>query len=496
MFDATADDQAHGKQDVSATMRASGLWATVWSECVPAARVEDLLVVATLDGAARVALELAGADGRSLASRVAVTLPDGQILTADGAADGVNLTLPEPVRAWSPADPYVAPRPPECAQALCLPRSRMSGRKPLNIANERWNAAESPCLRYLYDFDLWLLDAESGETVDAVRSYFGVREVGARATAAGETIPVFNRAPLFQAGVLDQGYWPDGVYAAPTDEALRSDLEAAKRLGFNLVRKHVKMEPRRWYRHADELGLLVWQDLPHKSSHAGVGDAVYEQWLSGMTRAVAARRGHPSIAQWVCYNEGWGQDPGATTAHTVAAVRASDPFTTNSSGRLVEDASGGRGCANSTSKWVGGCYGDATDVHHYSAPDWGDDASRNVSGRDRAKTLALGEFGGIALTPPGHEWAPGGCKDTYAPVASRGALASLYEEYAREVVDMIAQNFSALSAAVYTQITDVETECNGLLTYDRLLKADPARIRAANEALIANATELLAASLR
>ena len=317
-------------------------------------------------------------------------------------------------------------------------------------------------------------------------------------------------------------------------------------MGFNMVRKHIKMEPRRWYFHTDTLGLLVWQDVPSKNNRAGLGDPIFDQWLAEMEREVDARAGHPSIVQWVTYNEGWGQtvdDAGATVAHTVSVLRARDTT------RLIGDASGGRGCwpQGTNAVWAGGCHGDVTDVHHYSPPDW-DTSEIDVSQRDRSKAFVIGEYGGILvsaaraaacaasqnavvvcsiwlrshalcslvatltrdvcvylartrfflchlkLTPTGHEWAVGQCNG-YATVGDREELAALYAEYNTRIIDMMGARFPALSAAVYTEITDVETECNGLLTYDRLYKADPVRIRAANEALIAQATGMLREAL-
>ena len=176
-------------------------------------------------------------------------------------------------------------------------------------------------------------------------------------------------------------------------------------MGFSMVRKHVKMEPRRWYFHTDTLGLLVWQDVPSKRSHEGLGNPAYDQWLAEMEREVDARAGHPSIVQWVTYNEGWGQtvnDAGATVRHTVGVLRAQDTT------RLIDDASGGRGpCRGdwgTNGFWHGGCYGDVTDVHTYSPPDPDiyrkkeSAFSKDVSQRDRSKALVIGEYGGIMVS--------------------------------------------------------------------------------------------------
>jgi len=227
----------------------------------------------------------------------------------------------------------------------------------------------------------------------------------------------------------------------------------------------------------------VWQDWPSKHDEAGLGSPVYDQWLEEMQRDVKARRSHPSIVLWITYNEGWGQSADADTQlHTIATLKDLD------STRLVNDASGGRGIAF----WVGGLHANFTDVHHYSRPEFDGDAKRDISKADSEKALVLGEYGGIMQAPEGHQWKEGACHG-YATVTTRGELGSLYADYNVGLNNMVADwsKYPALSAAVYTEISDVETECNGLLTYDRLFKADPEVIYKANQGLISNASAML-----
>lgn len=464
IFDVTADTQAIGKQSAAAFdnpkgtfyTSTSGLWGTVWTECVPAAAyISDVYSITDPDkGSVTVEIEvtLGTSAHDSLQIEVDVTQSpedNTQIASSSvkltGSSAKLSIDLPPPVRHWDPTSPN------------------------------------------LYGLSIKLLgdDVDGAAPLDTARSYFGVRSLTLGQTSDGRALPLLNGNPLFMMGTLDQGFWPDGIYTAPTDEALRSDIAAHKTLGFNMVRKHIKMEPRRWYWHCDTLGLLVWQDVPSKNDAAGMGSPVYEQWLSEMQRDVKARRSHPSIVIWVAYNEGWGQTSGnETIENTIATLKKVD------ASRLVNDASGGRGIAY----WVGGLHGDFTDVHHYSPPDFDGDSTYDISMADPGKALVLGEYGGIQLTPHGHEWAEGKCHG-YANTNDRNELADLYSSYNAGLKAMVGNwaVYPALSAAVYTQISDVETECNGLLTYDRLLKADPEVIFQSNQDLIANATAVLKA---
>jgi hypothetical protein len=267
-----------------------------------------------------------------------------------------------------------------------------------------------------------------------------------------------NHQTLFQFGPLDQGFWPDGLYTAPTDEALRYDIEMTKKLGFNLARKHVKIEPARWYYWADKLGLLVWQDMPSGDKYIRGQDpdiirtpesaANFERELKAM---VDGLYNHPSIVTWVPYNEGWGQ---WDTCRIVDLIKQWDPT------RLVINTSGwtDRGC------------GDVNDLHKYPGP--------TAPPPEEKRAGVLGEFGGLGLPVKGHTW-----QDEknwgYRSFTNAPALTAAYLGLVEQLPGLIHSN--GLSAAVYTQTTDVEVEVNGLMTYDRaVVKMDAAAVAAAN----------------
>ncbi len=313
----------------------------------------------------------------------------------------------------------------------------------------------SPESPYLYDIDVELL--RNGGVVDKVRTYVGVRSVALQKDDQGVHRLFLNGKPCFMMGPLDQGYWPDGLYTAPTDEALRYDLEVTKQLGFNMTRKHIKVEPARWYSWADKLGLLVWQDMPSGSVQVGGHDpdpvrspefvAQFDRELQAMIENLY---NHPSIVMWVAFNEGMGQ---FDTPRVVDLIKRHDPS------RLINNASG----------WTDRGVGDVIDWHVYPAPA----APPTEAGR----AAVLGEFGGLGLSVPGHRWSNENWG--YKGVQNGEALTSKYEEYLKKVYDL--RDKSGLAAAVYTQITDVEIECNGLLTYDRaVIKCDVDRVAAVN----------------
>ena len=332
-------DQVRGKQRLKSEgmmYRAStGIWQTVWLEPVPEQHIVRLKVSPDLDhGVVRVGAETAGiaAGGAPLA----VVVSDGgvEVGSATGSSVGeVVVTIPKP-HAWSPADPH------------------------------------------LYDLRVTLGGSPGGTTADRVTGYVGMRKVGLGRSAKGQTQIQINNVFVFQVGALDQGFWPDGIYTAPTDAALRYDIEQAKKLNFNLLRKHAKVEPERWYYWADRLGMLVWQDMPQGFPEAGrwseAGKAQFElEWK----RELAERYNHPSIIVWVPFNEGWGQHD---SEHIVALTRACD------GSRLVDEGSG----------WEDKGYGDINDTHPYPGPaSVIADTSRNFP----HQALANGEMGGLAI---------------------------------------------------------------------------------------------------
>lgn len=407
VYDPTdAGDQPRGKQvrkpgGIFYTP-ATGIWQTVWLEAVPEAHVAGLRMAPDADrGLLRLRVEASEA-GRSLEVR-AVARDGARGVGAARGAPGAEIELAvERARLWSPEDPH------------------------------------------LYDLEVELVDR--GAVVDRVRSYFGLRKVEVRPVDGVPRI-LLNGKAVFQMGFLDQGFWPDGVYTAPTDEALRYDIEMTKKLGMNMIRKHVKVEPERWYAWADRLGILVWQDMPSGNNATPEAKRQFEVELEEMVRE---RGNHPSVILWVVFNEGWGQ---FDTERLVENVKRLDPT------RLVSNASG----------WTDRKVGDVIDIHAYPGP-----AAPPVEPR---RAAVLGEFGGLGLKIDGHTWE----EKTwgYQGMADRDHLTRRYVQLLSRVWGLARE--AGLCSAVYTQTTDVETECNGLLTYDReILKPDLEAVARAN----------------
>ena len=264
---------------------------------------------------------------------------------------------------------------------------------------------------------------------------------------------LLNGQAVFQIGPLDQGYWPDGIYTAPADEALRWDIEMTRKLGFNATRKHVKVEPERWYYWCDRMGLLVWQDMP--SGGGQTSPAAARQFEAELQAMVEGLANHPAIVMWVIFNEGWGQ---YDTERLTARVRELDPT------RLV----------NSVSCTAPPGVGDVIDDHPYWIP--------RAPKADGRRAVVLGEFGGRAMVVPGHVISesrvfghPGG-----TVLASPWEFTTHYIQLLRHVFD--EKENGGLSGAICTQLTDVEGECNGFVTYDRAtVKVDLAQVAAANQ---------------
>jgi len=402
--------QARGKQVLKPRgiwyTPTTGIWQTVWLEPVGEHRIESLSLVPDIDaGCLNVTVKARGKGGPA---SVTVKALDGgkEVASAAGKADtAIKLAIPS-AKLWSPDSPH------------------------------------------LYDLEVTLSD--EGKQTDAVTSYFGMRKTSLGKDAQGVTRMMLNNKFVFQIGTLDQGFWPDGVYLAPTDEALRYDIEVLRKLGFNMTRKHVKVEPDRWYYWADKLGLLVWQDMP-----SGNTTADRPQFQKELRNLVIGRHNHPSIVMWVVFNEGWGQkrnDP-AETKLQVDLVRGLDPS------RLIDNASG----------WADHKCGDVVDRHSYPGP-----ASPKP---EEHRAGVLGEFGGLGLPLQGHLWQTKNWG--YRSMADRDQLMFKYVELLRKVHRL--KDEAGLSAAVYTQTTDCEGEVNGLMTYDRaVIKANAEKMAAAN----------------
>ncbi len=306
----------------------------------------------------------------------------------------------------------------------------------LGIGEPKLWTPEDP---YLYQLEVLILD-ENNNVVDKVKSYVGMRSVSLGKDEKGFTRILLNGKPVFQLGVLDQGYWPEGLYTAPTEAAMENDIRMLKNMGFNMIRKHVKVEPARWYYLCDKMGMLVWQDMPNALN---LIDEHKEQFHLEMKAMVNGLSNHPSIIIWVPFNEGWGQHD---TERYTSEIKTWDPT------RLVNSASG----------WTDEGTGDIKDIHAYPGP--------AAPQPEEKRATVLGEFGGLGLNVPGHMWTHDGWG--YQLVSSSEELLLKYENLFRSLKPMI--DTLGLSAAVYTQLSDIETENNGLVTYDRKLqKMDP-----------------------
>jgi hypothetical protein len=402
-----AGDQPRGKQvrrphSIWYTA-VTGIWQTVWLEKVPRAYVAALAIVPDLDSSlVRVNARVVGG---TTGTTVHVSALDGTRVVADARASaGETVVLRfRDVKRWEPSNPF-----------LYGLRVRLS----------------------------------SG---DSVESYVGMRKIALMRDSAGALRLALNDRPLFQLGLLDQGWWPDGLYTAPTDEALRSDIETTKRLGFNVARKHVKVEPDRWYYHADRLGLLVWQDMPSAENKTPDGRADFAQELEHMVDALG---NHPSIVMWVPFNEGWGQHD---TERYVSWLHRRDPS------RLVNNASG----------WTDMHVGDVSDVHSYPGP--------SIPARDSTRALVLGEFGGLGLPLADHTWLTRS-NWGYRSFSDLEQLGDAYRTVIQRVRPLVGEG---LSAAIYTQTTDVEIEVNGMMTYDRAVVKLPNDAAALHATLLA-----------
>lgn len=403
---------------------ASGIWQTVWMEPVSTTHVEKLEVTPDLTSFT-VTPKVSGAG--HVRTEIVVSQPSGEEVARSTGTPGqtVRIQVPSP-HLWTPQDPY------------------------------------------LYDLTVRLL-TPSGQVIDEVASYAGLRTISLVNDAAGRPRIALNGRITFLHGPLDQGYWPDGIYTAPTDDALRFDLDQTKALGFNFVRKHAKVEPARWYYWADKLGLLVWQDMPSLNVSLDIptgpaptpnsrAQAHFEKELSAM---IDQLRSVTSIVGWVPFNEGWGE---YDTARVAKAVKAEDPT------RLVIPNSGANCCKSRGDSRAG----DIFDDHTYVGP------GRPVA-RD-ARAIVNGEYGGLGQVLEGNRWP--GPPMAYEMTDTKARLTQRYVEISVDLENVVRSN--GLSAAVYTQTTDVENEVNGLMTYDRqIIKPDQQIVTDRNRAVIA-----------
>jgi len=388
----------------------SGIWQTVWLEAVPKQYISSIKIdQSSLTGVTvntdvisdgEMLVEITGDADVVQTTSVSISVKDGEkeVSSAIGTAGKpVHLEIPCP-RLWSPGS-----------------------------AN-------------LYDLQI----AVGG---DVVHSYFGLRTVTLQNSSIGVR-PLINGRYIFMLGILDQSFWPDGLYTPPVEEALTYDILSVKKLGFNTIRVHQKVNPERYYYLADRHGLVVFQDMVQKRLHASK-DTV-PSFIGDMNATMLGLWNHPSILQWVIFNEedcwrSFDQGNGLGLEHMLKLARELDPT------RLIDLASGG-GAHNF---WLG----DVKDTHTYPAP--------NTNTPTYTQYAMLGEFGGTSLGIRGHMWEPGQC----GGFTEVGTCSKLFDEYIR-FAKTIKKRVGCMSSTVYTQLTDIELECNGLFTYDRVLKFD------------------------
>lgn len=324
----------------------------------------------------------------------------------------------------------------------------------------------SPDDPFLYSLKLQLKN-QKGEIVDEIDSYFGMRSIKLK-NIDGVIRPTLNDEFIFHLGLLDQGYWPDGIFTAPTDEALQYDIQLAKRSGFNVIRKHIKVEPQRWYYHCDRLGLMVWQDMPNLWEPDGTDSIIIrQQFKNELKEMIDQHINSPSIVMWVPFNENWGA---FNVKEITDWIKKYDP------NRLVNGMSGYNYSPNYRKAYGDPGNGDFIDVHHY-----GDITPQIIPNSNENRAISLGEFGGKGLFMRGHMWPV--YNDAYEMMLNKEHLTDTYILMLTRLEQMI--KYFGLSAAIYTQTTDVEHEINGLVTYDRKIeKMNINKIQSINKAII------------
>lgn len=407
IYDPTEGGQPRGKQvnnpDGIWYTPSSGIWQTVWLEPVSATRIEDFTIKPDVDNSlVKITIDAVNATADT---RIDITVLDkgNQVASLRNVQVGTEVSLP--------------------------------------IANAKHWSPDSP---FLYDLKF---EVKNGTTsVDEVKSYFGMRKIHL-GKLRGKPYMFLNNEPIFQYGPLDQGFWPDGLYTAPSYEALRFDLEKTKELGFNMTRKHIKVEPARWYFYCDSIGLMVWQDMVNPTNEhpadSKLGDTewIKQNFYRETENVVNSLKNHPSIVVWVPYNENWGQfwQDATHTRNGVDLIRRLDDT------RLINPASG----------WTNYELGDIIDRHNYTTPALHDNPFNH-------RASVCGETGGYSVVFEGHIW------DANNPIYN---TLKDSEELSQKLAELnsIALNLSldGISGVVYTQITDVEEELNGFYTYDR-----------------------------
>jgi beta-galactosidase/beta-glucuronidase len=388
----------------------SGIWQTVWIEPVSSSHINDYQVVSDIDKEL-ITLTINTVNHQSNHLVKVVVKDNGNVINSATGQPNQQFTLsiPDP-KLWSPDSPF------------------------------------------LYDMDIFLRD-EDNEIIDQVHAYFGMRKISLVKEAGIQMIQL-NNETIFQMGPLDQGYWPDGIYTAPSDEALQWDVEMIKEWGFNMIRKHIKIEPQRWYYHCDRIGLLVWQDMPGTFGQRNEDEKI--QFESELQRMIKGYWNHPSIVNWIVFNEHWGI---YDVERLTRFVMELDPT------RLVTGNSG----IDAGRPRIDYEVGHIKSNHSYRPP--------NVALVSAQRATVCGEYGAIGYLAEGHVWDEDGPWVHY----NYEGLEAATDEYERFIEMILDFRSRGLAGAVYTQWTDVENEMNGLYTYDRkLIKLDKDRVTRAN----------------
>ncbi len=401
----------------------TGIWQTVWLEPVAKSHITGLRIQSDIDANTLTVGGEASHTGGVLLVEAKV-FDNGREVGSGKSINGesVVIAMPDGAKLWSPDSPN------------------------------------------LYDLEVTLYD--NGKAVDKVKSYAAMRKFSTKRDADGIVRLQLNNKDLFQFGPLDQGWWPDGLYTAPSYEAMVYDVDKTKDWGFNMIRKHIKVEPATWYTYCDRKGIIVWQDMPSGDNGPEWQNRRYfdgiEKQRSPESEATYRREwkeimdclyNYPCISTWIPFNEAWGQ---FKTPEITAWTKAYDPS------RLVNPASGGNFYT---------C-GDILDLHNYPGPE--------MYLYDGQRANVLGEYGGIGMVVDGHIWTPDR-NWGYIQFKSPGEVTDKYVEYANELARLAKAGFTG---AVYTQTTDVEMEVNGLMTYDRkVIKVDEDRVARANRAV-------------
>lgn len=413
----------------------TGIWQTVWLEPVPTAHVVRADFLPDVDKST-VSVLVSGspsANGIPLQITISEDLHGEEVASVMGkVGEKTIISIPKP-KLWSPDSPH------------------------------------------LYQVAVQMVEEHASGVLDQVSAYFGMRKIEVAPDAKGAPRIKLNGKVELNIGMLDQGFWPDGLYTAPCDDALVYDIQASKEMGFNVLRKHIKVEPDRWYYHADRLGMMVWQDMPSMcgmmpdswgrdwykqcmTSERDIPETGRRQFELEMARHIEEHISFPSIVMYVIFNEGWGQ---YETERVTKMAMQLDPS------RIYNGASG----------WNDAAVGHVIDIHDYTGV--------NPAKPSGNRASVLGEYGGLGLTIPKHTFMHGSNASSYIMYNTSRDLNSVYLKYLKDAEKMMLDPAFSLSAIIYTELTDVEHEVNGWLTYDReVMKADATALRKAHRALI------------